>query len=110
MAYHPEPDDSWFADQSAHSGLNWDACGEELSVRDDVWYLISNPTMVQAEDWPYRLYANQPGLFMVIRMRKTNDARVPRVEFLQFYCDCVLRLGSIRNRRNADLRGLRQCD
>src|SRR5215831_6828616 len=109
MAYHTEPDDSWFSHQSTHSGFDWYTCGEELSQRDDVWYLLANPSVVQVKDWPYRLDADLPCIFVVSRMRASDDARLPGVQFLQFNSDCILRSRCVWNSRNAHLRGLRQC-
>src|SRR5262245_53260283 len=108
MVDYTQPDDTGFANQPTHLGLHWDACGEELGERDDVRYLLSDPTVVPPQDWADRLYTNFSCLFMVSRVRATNDARVPRVELLQFYSDCIFRSSNIRDRRDAYLRRLRQ--
>src|SRR5262249_48106787 len=110
MAHYPQPDDSWFTDQSTHPGFNWYSGCTQFSEWDDVWYLLANPALVQVKDWPYRFHADQPCLFMVSRMRTTDDARVSRIEFLQFNCDCVLRSCYIRDSGDANLRGFRRCD
>src|SRR5215510_11459994 len=108
MAYHSQPDDSWLPYQSTHSGFDWHACGEELSQRDDVRYILSDPTVVQTADWPDRFYTDFPNIFVVSRMRASDDARVPRIELLQFYSDCIFRSSDLRHRRDAYIRRLRQ--
>src|SRR5262245_29881369 len=106
MAHHPEPDDQRFTHQSTHPGFNWYSGCTQLGERDDVWYLITNPAVVQVEDWPSRFYANITNLFMVSRGREIDDARLSRIQFLQFNCDCIFRSGRLWNGGYVDLRGL----
>src|SRR5215467_912235 len=103
MAYHSKSDDSWLANQSTHLGLEWYSGCTQFSEWDDVWYLLANPALVQVKDWPYRFDADLPCLFMVGRVRAFDDARVSRIEFLQFNCDCVLRSCYIRHSSYVDL-------
>src|SRR5947207_11787291 len=103
MADHTQSDDSGLPNQSAYPGFNWNACGEELSLRDDVRYLLSDKAVVQVEDRPNGFDANFTDIFMVGRVRAVNDARVPRIQLLQFHCDCILRSSYLRNRCYAHL-------
>src|SRR5262245_44682757 len=109
MAHYAQPDDPWFTHQPAYIGLNWDTCGEELSQRDDVRYILTDPALVQIEDWEDRFHANFAHIFVVGRMRASDDARLPRIEFLQFYSNCLLRSRYLRYCRDADLRRFRRC-
>ena len=103
MAHHPEPNDPWFPNQSTHLGLDWHTCGKELSIRNDVRYLLTDPSMVQVKDWAYRLDSDEPYIFMVVGVRAANDARLSGIQLLQFHSDCVLRSGNLWHSRYADL-------
>ena len=103
MVDYSEYDDSWFTNKSTYIRLNWNACGEELSERDDVRYLLSDQALVQAEDWPARFNANLAHFTLAGGMRKTNDACLPGLQFLQFTCDCILRSSYLWDGGDVDL-------
>src|SRR5262252_1891406 len=108
MVDYPEYDEQGIPYQPTHTGFNWNSCGQELSQWNDVWYLLSDPAVVQATNRPTRFYANFPNVFVACGMRETDDARVPRIQFLQFHSDCVLRSCYIRYCCNANIRGFRR--
>lgn|SRR5262245_5185982 len=103
MANNTKPDDQGLPDQSAHPGLDWDSSRTKPSIGDDERNIKSNPSLVPLKSWADRQHPDIPDLFVAGGMRAPDDARVPRVEFLQCYSYCVLRLGYLRNCCYADL-------
>ena len=103
MVDYSEYDDSWFTNKSTYIRLNWNACGEELSERDDVRYLLAYEAMVPFESGPARFNANLAHFTLAGGMRKTNDACLPGLQFLQFTCDCILRSSYLWDGGDVDL-------
>jgi|SRR6516162_710333 len=103
MVDYSEYDDSWFPYQSAHLGFNWDPSCPESCFGDDVRYLLAYEAMVPFESGPARFNANLAHFTLAGGMRKTNDACLPGLQFLQFTCDCILRSSYLWDGGDVDL-------
>ena len=103
MADNAEPDDPRLSHQPTYFGFNWYSGCTQLGERDDVWYLVSDPAVVSIEDWSDRLYTDVTDFIVACRVRTSDDARVPGIQFLQFHCDCLFRSGRLWYGSDVDL-------
>ena len=106
MVDHSEYDESGISNKYAHLGFHGYFGRPKLSVGYDVWHFLTYAAMVQAEDWPYRLYANITYQSLASGVRTPVELDLPGKQLLHLAGCFLLRPRYLRYRGRTYLRRL----